>query len=110
MLDRVDQPSHRLSSVWSDSGRRQVRLSRTSRPASGSTSTAVASQETQGLSPESIKMETTRSKRREAANWMEKITGAMVACDSDSDFRASLADGTVLCKIANLLCPDAIKV
>ena len=49
-------------------------------------------------------------KRREAATWLESQTGASIPADYDCDFRAALADGVLLCKIANVLYPDSIKV
>ena len=49
-------------------------------------------------------------KRREAANWLEAQTGASIPADYDCDFRAALADGVLLCKIVNVLCPDSVKV
>jgi hypothetical protein len=63
-----------------------------------------------GYSPDMSRLEVNRRRRKEAAAWLQQVTNCDVAADNDSEFRSTLADGVILCKVANILCPDSIKV
>ena len=62
------------------------------------------------LSPGRKRLEENRARRREAAEWIETVTGVALPYSEDLDFRKALRDGTLLCKVLNIVCPgDRVK-
>jgi hypothetical protein len=59
-------------------------------------------------SPAEAKQLRALRRRQQAAEWVHAVTGANVPADTDAAFRASLADGVVLCKLLNWLRPNTI--
>lgn len=51
-----------------------------------------------------------RHKRREAARWITSLVGEQVPFATDREFRASLRNGVLLCRIMNEVAPGTIPV
>lgn len=117
----------RLSSVWNSAEKRQVRKCCTSCcfwphaglspitpfPASCAHASPCCMQDGMSFPKGSPEFPATnsQSKRREAAAWIQTLTGtASLQHEDERSFRAALADGALLCSVANVLCPDSIKV
>ena len=47
-------------------------------------------------------------RRKAASEWVEQITGVSLPASSDNAFRRALKDGTLLCKILNMVRPGCI--
>jgi len=61
------------------------------------------------LSPGELKLRRMTHKRQSAAQFIESQLGTRVPWDSDESFRASLADGAVLCQLLNTFKPGIIS-
>lgn len=48
------------------------------------------------------------NRRKEAASWVQQLTGCTVPYASDLEFRTALRDGTLLCQILHHLKPGVI--
>lgn len=62
------------------------------------------------LSPELIKEQRLRHKREVAATWIKSILGEEIPTETDEAFRHSLSNGTILCRVLNVISPGTIAV
>ena len=46
--------------------------------------------------------------RQQAADWIAAVTGEAVATDTAESFQESLKDGSILCKLINVLQPGFV--
>jgi len=60
------------------------------------------------VSPGQLKQRRAARKRLAAANFLQAVLGVSIPHDNDEAFRASLADGVVLCQLLNALQPGII--